>query len=105
MNVVLPVSAHQHKQYLQNRPPFQSGAAHVHHAHARHGGRGGVVDVVGLKENLAVWRHGDAVAVGQGERLVVVQHRVQILNPDGIHGTVHDQPNKFTCEERMHLLH
>ena len=82
--------------HLQNRFPVEARAAHVHHAVAGHGCRGGIVNVVGLEDDLAVWRHGDAVAVSQCERFVVVQHRVQILNPDGIHGTVQDQPDVFS---------
>ena len=87
-----------HISHLQNGFPVEARAAHVDHAVARHGGRGGVVDVVGLEDDLAVWRHGDAVTVRQSECLVVVQHRVQILNPNGVHWAVQNQPDVFTCE-------
>ena len=81
---------------LQDGAPVQAGAAHVHHAIARHCGWGGVVDVVRLKDDLAVGRHGDAISVGQSQGLVVVQHRVQVFNPDGIYWSIQHQPDVFS---------
>ena len=81
---------------LQNGLPIHDRGAHVHHAVARHGGRRRVVDVVRLEDDLAVGRHGDAVTIGQGQRLVVVKHAVQVLNPDGVHWPVQDDPDVFT---------
>ncbi len=49
-----------------------------------------------LKDDFAVGGHGDAVAVGQGQGLVVVQHRVEVLNPDGVHRPVQHQPHMLT---------
>ena len=46
-----------------------------------------------LKDNLAVWCHWDAVSIGQGECLVVIQHTVEVLNPNGIHWAVQHQPD------------
>ena len=34
----------------------------------------------------------DALAVGQAEHLVVIQHSVHVLYPEGIHGTIADDP-------------
>lgn len=58
---------------LKDRLPVQHRGAHEHHAIAGHCGRGGVVDVVGLKHHLTVRRHRDAVTISQGQGLVVVQ--------------------------------
>ena len=71
--------------------PVHDGAAHVHHAVPRYGGWRGVVDVVHLKDDLTLRRHRDTVAVSQRQRLIVVQDRVEILNPNGIHRAVQDQ--------------
>lgn len=34
----------------------------------------------------------DALAVGQTQHLVVVQHRVHVLDPQGVHWSVADHP-------------
>ena len=81
---------------LQDGIPVQDGATHEHHAIARHCGWRSVVDVVHLKDDLAVGRHGDAVTVSQGQGLVVVQHRVQVLDPDGVHRPIKHQPHVLT---------
>ena len=43
--------------------------------------------------NLTVWHHGQPIAVGQSQSFVVVEDRIQILDPHGVHGAVEDQPN------------
>ena len=53
-----------------------------------------------LEDDLTVGGHGDTVTVGQGQGLVVVKDRVQVLNPDGVHWTVKYKPDVFTLEER-----
>ena len=75
------------------RHPVQARGAHVHHAVPRHRGGRGVVDVLGLEDQLAVGHHGQPVAVGQGERLVVVEHGVEVLDPHGVDGAVEDEPD------------
>lgn len=83
------------------RVPVEARAGHVDHAVARDCGWGSVVDVVHLKNDLAVGRHRNSVAVGEGECLVVVQHRVQVLNPDCVDGAVQDQPDVLTLRRKM----
>lgn len=61
------------KPRLQNGLPVEHGGAHEDHAVTGHGGWGGVVNVVGLKHNLTVGGHGDAISIGQGQGLVVIQ--------------------------------
>lgn len=51
-----------------------------------------------LKENLAVGRHGNTIAVGQCQGLVVVKHGVEILNPDGVDWAVQKQPDVVTLQ-------
>lgn len=51
---------------------------------------------MGLKDDLAVGGHGDTVPISQGQSLVVIQHRVQVLDPDSIHRPVQHQPDVFT---------
>ena len=91
----MPVRRPCSNTHLQYGAPAEHGGAHEHHAVARHGGGGGVLDVVRLEHHLAVGRHGDAVAVGQRQRLVVVQHRVEVLDPDSVHGPVQHEPDVF----------
>ena len=78
---------------------MESGAAHVDHAVPGHCGRRGIVYVVGLKDDFTVWGHWDTITIGQGQGLVVVQHRVEVLNPDGINWTVQYKPDVFTCTD------
>ena len=67
------------------------------HAASGDGGRRGVVDVVRLEDDLAVVRHGQPVAVGQRQRSVVVQHRVEVLDPQRVHRTVQHDPHVLTA--------
>ena len=59
----------------------------------------GAMGIAYLKDNLAVGSHGDAVTVGQGEGLVVVQHRVEVLDPDCVHRAVQQQPDVLTLQQ------
>ena len=52
-----------------------------------------------FEDDLAVRCHGDAVTVGQGQGLVVVQHGVQVLNPDSIHRAIKHQPDVLTLKK------
>ena len=49
-----------------------------------------------LEDDLAVWRHGDTISVGESQGLVVVQDGVEILNPDGVYRAVKNQPYMLT---------
>jgi hypothetical protein len=48
-----------------------------------------------FKNNLAVWSHGDPVAIGQSQGFIIIQHRIQIFNPDGINWTIKNNPDMF----------
>ena len=54
-----------------------------------------------FKDDLRVGRHGNTIAIGQSQRFVVVQHRVEILNPDGVDGTVQQQPYVLVLQVRL----
>ena len=79
--------------HLEERLPVQTGTAHVDHTVTRDGSRGGVVDVVRLEDDFTERRHGNTISVSQRESFVVVQNGVQILNPDGVHWPVQNQPD------------
>ena len=85
--------------YHEDGSPLETGAAHEDHAVARHRGGGRVVNVVHLKDDLAVGRHGDAVSIGKGQLLGVVQHRVEVLDPDCVHRAVQQQPDVLTLQQ------
>ena len=80
--------------------PVHNRTAHEHHSVPRYRSRGSVVDVVDLEYDLAVWRHRDSIAVRQGQGLVVVEHRVKILDPDGVDWAVQDEPHMLPLEAR-----
>mmetsp|Transcript_41623 Transcript_41623/g.67221 ORF Transcript_41623/g.67221 Transcript_41623/m.67221 type:complete len:257 (+) Transcript_41623:2030-2800(+) len=72
--------------------PAQVAGREVDHATARHGGRGGDLQVLHLEEHAHRPIQLDALAVGQTERHVVIQHRVHVLNPNGIHRPIKHCP-------------
>ena len=61
------------------------------------GGWGGDGQVLDLEEHVDVGRELDALAVGQAQHLVVVQHRVHVLDPQGVHRPVADDPLVVLC--------
>ena len=89
---------------FEDRIPVHDRGAHEHHAITRHCRWRRVVDVVHLKHDLAAWRHGDTISIGKCQGLVVIQHRVQVLNPDGVHRAIQQQPDIFTLMVRMQFF-
>jgi len=61
---------------------MQYGTAHVDHSITRYCRRRRVVDVMHFEDDFARGRHRDSIAVRQRQSLVVVQHRVEVLDPD-----------------------
>lgn len=45
-----------------------------------------------LKDHVYVGREFDPLRVGEAQHLVVVQNGVHVLDPDGVHRPVADQP-------------
>jgi len=84
---------------LNDGAPVENRAAHEDHSIARDGGRRCVVNVVNLKDDLAVGGHRDTIPVGQSERLVVVQHRVEVLDPNGINWAIQHKPDMVSLSE------
>mmetsp|Transcript_78729 Transcript_78729/g.197786 ORF Transcript_78729/g.197786 Transcript_78729/m.197786 type:complete len:473 (-) Transcript_78729:426-1844(-) len=78
---------------LRDGLPAQVARGDVDDARARHGGRRGVAEVLNFEDNLAVVCHRDAVVVGKGQDLVVVQDRVEVLNPNRVDRAVTDDPS------------
>jgi len=57
------------------------------------GGGGGVIEILDFEHHLAVLCHGNALTVGESQNLVVVEHGVKILDPNGIDWSVTDDPS------------
>mmetsp|Transcript_4454 Transcript_4454/g.12986 ORF Transcript_4454/g.12986 Transcript_4454/m.12986 type:complete len:489 (-) Transcript_4454:593-2059(-) len=70
---------------------------HVDDAHAAHGRGGRDGEVLHLKDDVHARGHGDDLAGDEAEFLVVVEHRVHVLDPDGVHGAVEDDPLAVEC--------
>lgn len=51
-----------------------------------------IADAKYLEDELDVVSHGNPVTVGQGEDLVVIEHGVEVFDPDGVHRSVADYP-------------
>jgi hypothetical protein len=45
-----------------------------------------------LEHHLDIGRHGDSIAVRKSENLVVIQHSVEILNPNGVDRSIGNDP-------------
>lgn len=67
------------------------------HAHARYGGRRGAAEVVSLEEKVDVGSELDALSAGHRQQPVVVQHRVQALDPLWVNVTVAHDPRAHLC--------
>jgi len=59
---------------------------------ASHRGRRCHLQVHGLKDEAHLRGHLDDLAAHQAQLLVVVEYRVHVLNPHGVHRAVEDQP-------------
>lgn len=62
--------------YLQDGAPAEHWGAHEHHAIAWHCSRRGIVNIVWLKNHLAVGSHWYTVSICQGKSSVIVQNWV-----------------------------
>lgn len=74
------------------------------HAHARYGGRRGATEVVGLEEEVDVGSELDALSAGHGQQPVVIQHRVQALDPLWVDVPVAHDPRAHLWEENQEEL-
>mmetsp|Transcript_2368 Transcript_2368/g.7865 ORF Transcript_2368/g.7865 Transcript_2368/m.7865 type:complete len:305 (+) Transcript_2368:7017-7931(+) len=75
----------------QERLPADVLRVDVHHAAARDGGGRRVLQIVHFEEHRARGEiEPDALAVGQCEKLVVVHHRVHVLDPERVDVAVVD---------------
>lgn len=64
----------------------------VDHAATADSGWRSVLEVVHFKENRHVLRQLDGLAVRQTQFLIVVQNRVHVLDPEGVHRAVEQHP-------------
>ena len=78
---------------LQLWLPVQPRRGHVDHPVAGNCGRRGVVHVTRLEDDLDVGGQVHPVPVGQGQDLGVVEHRVEVLYPYGVHRAVQNEPD------------
>ena len=77
---------------FEERDPADRTRLHLDHAAARHGGRGGGLQVHGLEDHVPGLGHRDDLARVQAELAVVVEHGVHVLDPDRVDGAVEVQP-------------
>ena len=86
---------------FEDRIPVHNGTTHEHHAVPGHGSRRGIIDVVYFEHNLTIRCHGDSIAISQGQGLVVIKDRVEILDPDGIYRSIQYQPDVVTLKVKI----
>lgn len=90
--------------YLQYGAPAEHWRAHEHHAIAWDSGWRSIVNVMWFKNHFTVGSHGYAVTICQCEGSVIVQNRVQVLNPDGINWPIQNYPDILSWEETKLLF-
>ena len=76
----------------EQRLPAELRRLDVDHAAARHGRGRGDGEVLHLEDHRHGRGHGDHLARHEAELLVVVEHRVHVLDPDGVDGPVEEHP-------------
>jgi hypothetical protein len=59
---------------------------------SRYSSWGGVVEVLDLEHHLGVVSHWDSLGVSKSKNLVIIEHSVQVLNPNGIDWTITNDP-------------
>ena len=64
----------------------------VEHSTPADGGRGGLVEVLNFENENEVFGDLDSLAVAETEVPVVVEDRVEVFNPNGVHWAVEHQP-------------
>mmetsp|Transcript_75508 Transcript_75508/g.180374 ORF Transcript_75508/g.180374 Transcript_75508/m.180374 type:complete len:801 (-) Transcript_75508:7569-9971(-) len=105
MVLLLEVIGHRRQPGIHNGPPAQVRVRlQEDDAHAAHRGRGRVVQVPDLEQHGGDGGELDNLATVQAELLVVVQHGVHVLDPNGIHWAVQDHPLALAIPEGLHRL-
>ena len=74
------------------RPQYSSATHHVDHGAAADGGGARLAQVVCLQQQSDAGRQTDPLAVDEAEQLRVVEHRVEVLDPERVDGPVEHQP-------------
>ena len=77
---------------------------HEDGAHTAHSCGRGDGEVLDLEDHVHVRRHRDDLARDEAELLVVVEHRVHRLDPDGVDGAVEDDPLPIGLPKLAKLL-
>ena len=73
--------------------PFVAPIAYqIHHSTSADSSRARLGQVVNLKQQPHARCQPNPLPIGQAKQLAVVQHRVKILHPECVHGTVQDKP-------------
>ena len=73
-------------------PPAYLSRLQVDHTASRYCGRRRLLQVHRLEHHIHVVRHLNDFSAHQAELLVVIEHGVHVLNPDGIDGSIEDKP-------------
>mmetsp|Transcript_3151 Transcript_3151/g.13663 ORF Transcript_3151/g.13663 Transcript_3151/m.13663 type:complete len:966 (+) Transcript_3151:6936-9833(+) len=77
---------------VEQRRQTHRGRLHVNHATSRNRRRGRHRQVLNLEDHVHQALHGDDLARVEAQLLVIVQHGVHVLDPDGVHGAVEHDP-------------
>lgn len=72
----------------EKRLPVEISVRNVDDTVTRHSSWGGVSQVIDFTSHLCGVRHWDTLSVSQSKDLVVIEHGVEVLNPDGVDGSV-----------------
>mmetsp|Transcript_11712 Transcript_11712/g.17848 ORF Transcript_11712/g.17848 Transcript_11712/m.17848 type:complete len:936 (+) Transcript_11712:4723-7530(+) len=71
----------------------QSSRLHVHHTAARHRGGRGSLQIFDLEHHSHAVGQSDDLSGVEAELLVVIEHSVHVLDPNGVDGAVENEPS------------
>ena len=77
---------------VEERLPVEIGVGDEDDTVTGDGSGGGIPEVLDLEGHLCSVEHGNTLGISEGEDLVIVEHRVEVLDPNGIDGTIAANP-------------
>jgi len=84
--------------------PAEISGRYVDDSASGHSGWGSIVQVLDLEDHFAVIGHWNTLSIGEGENLVVIEHSVQVLNPNGIDWSIANNPGGVFVSPVIALL-
>lgn len=89
---------------LNQWSPEEIGGRYIDDTTSRDCSWGSVVQVLDLKSHLGGIRHWNSLGVGEGKNSIIIEHSVEVLNPNGIYWSVTNNPRSVLVALGIALL-